>query len=291
MVTTKRLGRGLSALIPDISPERDNNNNVKAGSIHEIEISRIAANPFQPRTDFDPQALQELKQSIAENGLVTPVTVRPHKGSYQLIAGERRFRAVQELGYERIPAYVLEVRDDRQMMEMALIENVQRENLNPIEEALGYQRLIEECTLTQEVVAQKVGKDRVTIANSLRLLKLPDSVQESLRKSELSAGHARALLGLPDRAQQIELWKTILKNSLSVRQVEKLVQRASKPKSAAKKKVSPTAPYAVREAEDKLRRIFGTQVKINLQGKGGKIEVEFYSDNDLERLLELMQKI
>ena len=291
MVTTKRLGRGLSALIPDISPERDNNNNAKAGSIHEIEISRIAANPFQPRTDFDPQALQELKQSIAENGLVTPVTVRPHKGSYQLIAGERRFRAVQELGYERIPAYVLEVRDDRQMMEMALIENVQRENLNPIEEALGYQRLIEECTLTQEVVAQKVGKDRVTIANSLRLLKLPDSVQESLRKSELSAGHARALLGLPDRAQQIDLWKTILKNSLSVRQVEKLVQRASKPKSAAKKKVSPTAPYAVREAEDKLRRIFGTQVKINLQGKGGKIEVEFYSDNDLERLLELMQKI
>lgn len=291
MVTTKRLGRGLSALIPDISPERDNNNNTKAGSIHEIEISRIAANPFQPRTDFDPQALQELKQSIAENGLVTPVTVRPHKGSYQLIAGERRFRAVQELGYERIPAYVLEVRDDRQMMEMALIENVQRENLNPIEEALGYQRLIEECTLTQEVVAQKVGKDRVTIANALRLLKLPDSVQESLRKSELSAGHARALLGLPDRAQQIDLWKTILKNSLSVRQVEKLVQRASKPKSAAKKKVSPTAPYAVREAEDKLRRIFGTQVKINLQGKGGKIEVEFYSDNDLERLLELMQKI
>lgn len=291
MVTTKRLGRGLSALIPDISPERDNNNNAKAGSIHEIEISRIAANPFQPRTDFDPQALQELKQSIAENGLVTPVTVRPHQGSYQLIAGERRFRAVQELGYERIPAYVLEVRDDRQMMEMALIENVQRENLNPIEEALGYQRLIEECTLTQEVVAQKVGKDRVTIANALRLLKLPDSVQESLRKSELSAGHARALLGLPDQAQQIELWKTILKNSLSVRQVEKLVQRASKPKSAAKKKVSPTAPYAVREAEDKLRRIFGTQVKINLQGKGGKIEVEFYSDNDLERLLELMQKI
>lgn len=291
MVTTKRLGRGLSALIPDISPERDNNNNTKAGSIHEIEISRIAANPFQPRTDFDPQALQELKQSIAENGLVTPVTVRPHKGSYQLIAGERRFRAVQELGYERIPAYVLEVRDDRQMMEMALIENVQRENLNPIEEALGYQRLIDECALTQEVVAQKVGKDRVTIANSLRLLKLPDAVQESLRKSELSAGHARALLGLPDRAQQIDLWKTILKNSLSVRQVEKLVQRASKPKSAAKKKVSPTAPYAVREAEDKLRRIFGTQVKINLQGKGGKIEVEFYSDNDLERLLELMQKI
>ncbi len=291
MVTTKRLGRGLSALIPEVSAAHDNNNHVQAGSIHEIEISRIAANPFQPRTDFAPQALQELKQSISENGLVTPVTVRPHNGAYQLIAGERRFRAVQELGYERIPAYVREVHDDRQMMEMALIENVQRENLNPIEEALGYQRLIDECSLTQEVVAQKVGKDRVTIANSLRLLKLPEAVQESLRKSELSAGHARALLGLPDRAHQVDLWKTILKNGLSVRQVEKLVQRASKPKSAAKKKVSPTAPYAVREAEDKLRRIFGTQVKILLQGKGGKIELEFYSDNDLERLLELMQKI
>jgi len=292
MVTTKRLGRGLSALIPEVSSERENNNNhVKAGSIHEIEISRIAANPFQPRIDFDPQALQELKQSISENGLVTPVTVRPYNGAYQLIAGERRFRAVRELGYERIPAYVREVHDDRQMMEMALIENVQRENLNPIEEASGYQRLIDECSLTQEIVAQKVGKDRATVANSLRLLKLPESVQESLRKSELSAGHARALLGLPDREHQVDLCKTILKNGLSVRQVEKLVQRASKPKSAAKKKVSPTAPYAVREAEDKLRRIFGTQVKILLQGKGGKIELEFYSDNDLERLLELMQKI
>ncbi len=291
MVTTKRLGRGLSALIPDIGAERNHKNDAGTGSIHEIEISRIAVNPFQPRTDFDPQALQELKQSISENGLVTPVTVRPYNGSYQLIAGERRFRAVQELGYERIPAYVREVHDDRQMMEMALIENVQRENLNPIEEAFGYQRLIDECNLTQEIVAQKVGKDRATIANSLRLLKLPEAVQESLRKSELSAGHARALLGLPDRAHQVDLWKSILKNGLSVRQVEKLVQRASKPKSAAKKKVSPTAPYAVREAEDKLRRIFGTQVRINLQGKGGKIELEFYSDNDLERLLELMQKI
>jgi len=297
MVTTKRLGRGLSALIPEVSSEGESNNNhVKAGyaregSIHEIEISRIAVNPFQPRTDFDPQALQELKQSISENGLVTPVTVRPYNGAYQLIAGERRFRAVRELGYERIPAYVREVHDDRQMMEMALIENVQRENLNPIEEASGYQRLIDECSLTQEIVAQKVGKDRATIANSLRLLKLPETVQESLRKSELSAGHARALLGLPDREHQVDLWKTILKNGLSVRQVEKLVQRASKPKRAAKKKISPTAPYAVREAEDKLRRIFGTQVKILLQGKGGKIELEFYSDNDLERLLELMQKI
>ena len=291
MVTTKRLGRGLSALIPDFSAECDNNSNAKAGSIHEVEISRIAANPFQPRTDFAPQALAELKQSISENGLVTPITIRPHNDGYQLIAGERRLRAVQELGYERIPAYVLEVRDDRQMLEMALIENVQRENLNPIEEALGYQRLIDECDLTQETAAQKIGKDRATIANALRLLKLPDSIQDSLRKGELTAGHARALLGLPEKAQQVDLWKTILKNGLNVRQVEKLVQRSAKPKSSAKKKTLPTAPYAIREAEDRLRRIFGTQVRIHLQGKSGKIELEFYSDNDLERLLELMQKI
>ncbi|MDZ7363989.1 MAG: ParB/RepB/Spo0J family partition protein [candidate division KSB1 bacterium] len=289
MVTTKRLGRGLSALIPDLSTET--NHQAKGGSIHEVEISRIVANPFQPRTDFDPQALAELKQSISENGLVTPITVRPYDNGYQLIAGERRFRAVQELGYERIPAYILEIRDDRQMLEMALIENVQRENLNPVEEARGYQRLIDECNLTQETVAQKVGKDRVTIANSLRLLKLPDSIQESLRKGELTAGHARALLGLPERSQQIDLWKTILKNGWSVRQVERFVQRVAKPKSTVKKKSSPTTPYAIRETEDKLRRIFGTQVRIHLQGKGGKIELEFYSENDLERLLELMQKI
>jgi ParB family chromosome partitioning protein len=184
----------------------------------------------------------------------------------------------------------LEIHDERQMLEMALIENVQRENLNPIEEALGYQRLVDECDLTQEAVSQKVGKDRATIANALRLLKLPDSIQDSLRKGEVTAGHARALLGLPERSQQTELWKKILKDQLNVRQVEKLVQRATRPKSSAKKK-SPTAPYAIREAEDKLRRIFGTQVRIHLQGKGGKIELEFYSDNDLERLLELMQKI
>ncbi len=287
-MVTKRLGRGLQALIPEVSA--DQSNHASAGSIHEVEISRIVANPFQPRTDFDAQALGELKQSIAENGLVTPITVRSYNSGYQLIAGERRLRAVQELGYTSIPAYVVEIHDERQMLEMALIENVQRENLNPIEEAHGYQRLIDECSLTQEAVSQKVGKDRATIANALRLLKLPDTIQDSLRKGEVTAGHARALLGFSERAQQLECWKKILKDQLSVRQVEKLVQRTTKPKNHAKKK-SPTAPYAIREAEDKLRRIFGTQVRIHLQGKGGKIELEFYSDNDLERLLELMQKI
>jgi ParB family chromosome partitioning protein len=283
-MVTKRLGRGLQALIPDVSGVDEG----RADSIREIEVSRIVPNPFQPRSDFDPQALDELKQSIAANGLVTPITVRSYNNGYQLIAGERRLRAVQELGYASIPAYVLSIQDDRQLLELALIENVQRENLNPVEEAVGYQRLIDECNLTQEAVAQKVSKDRATIANALRLLKLPDLIQNSLRKGELTAGHARALLSLPERTQQIELWKKTLKNKLSVRQVEKLVQHATRPKSNSKKK--PAVPYAIREAEDKLRRVFGTQVRIHLKGKGGTIEMEFYSENDLERLLELMQK-
>ncbi|MDZ7344092.1 MAG: ParB/RepB/Spo0J family partition protein [candidate division KSB1 bacterium] len=283
-MVTKRLGRGLQALIPDINAVEEG----RADSIREVELSRIIPNPFQPRSDFDSQALEELKQSIAANGIITPITVRSYNSGYQLIAGERRLRAVQELGYTSIPAYILDIKDERQLLELALIENVQRENLNPIEEARGYQRLIEDCQLTQEIVAQKVGKDRVTIANALRLLKLPDSIQESLRKGELTAGHGRALLGLPDRARQIELWKKTLKSKLSVRQLERLVQQATRLKTSAKKK--PVVPYAIREAEDKMRRIFGTQVRIHLKGKGGTIELEFYSENDLERLLELMQR-
>jgi ParB family chromosome partitioning protein len=285
-MVTKRLGRGLQALIPDISIADDG----RADSIREIEVSRIVPNPFQPRSDFDPQALEELKQSIAENGLITPITVRAYNSGYQLIAGERRLRAVQDLGYSKIPAYVLNIQDDRQLLELALIENVQREDLNPIEEALGYQRLIDECNLTQEAISQRVGKDRVTIANALRLLKLPDAIKDSLRKGEITAGHGRAMLGLSERTQQIDLWKKIVKEQLSVRQVEKLVQRQARPKTSNSKKKA-TLPYAIREAEDKLRRIFGTQVRIHLKGKGGTIELEFYSENDLERLIELMQKI
>ncbi len=284
-MATKRLGRGLHALIPDM-PEGDG----KTSSVRDIAVARIRPNPFQPRTDFDPQTLDELKQSISENGLITPVTVRAHDSGYQLIAGERRFRAVQELGYESIPAYVLEVRDDSQMLELALVENVQRENLNPIEEALGYQRLIDECALTQEQIAQKVGKDRVTITNALRILRLPEVIRESVRKGGLSAGHARALLAVTDKQDQLRLWKRALRDQLSVRQVEKLAKPNGKP-HAAKKTVPDKRPYAIREAEDALRRILGTQVRIHLTGKGGTIDVEFYSENDLERLLELLHKI
>ena len=285
-MVTKRLGRGLQALIPDVPQEQDG---VKPEAIREIEVSRISANPFQPRTDFDPASLDELKQSIFNNGLITPITVRPHHNGYQLIAGERRLRAVQDLGYATIPAYILEITDDARMLELALIENVQREDLNPIEEAQGYQRLIEECRLTQEDVAQKVGKDRATIANSLRLLKLADPIKESLKKGELSAGHARALLGIPEQPKQLEAWKRIVKDQLTVRQVEKLAQSANRDKKPRKKERQ--TPNEIREAEDTLRRIFGTQVHIQVTGKGGVISLEFYSETDLNRLLELMQKL
>jgi ParB family chromosome partitioning protein len=279
------LGRGLHALIPDVAEEDG-----KPSSVRNISVSLIQPNPFQPRTDFDPQTLEELKRSVSENGLITPITVRPFNSGYQLIAGERRLRVVQELGYESIPAYVLEVRDEAQMLEMALIENVQRENLNPIEEALGYQRLIDDCKLTQEQVAQKVGKDRVTITNVLRILKLPEVIRESVRKGEISAGHGRALLGVADKQKQARLWKRILRDQLNVRQVEKLARPEEKA-PAIKKPMPDKRPYAVRDAEDALRRILGTQVRIHLSGKGGVIEVEFYSENDLERLLELLHKI
>ncbi|MGH7492438.1 MAG: ParB/RepB/Spo0J family partition protein [bacterium] len=285
-MVSKRLGRGLQALIPAVEGE----DGEKPEAIRTIELFRIAPNPFQPRMDFDPASLAELKQSISSNGLITPVTVRPFGNGFQLIAGERRLRAVQELGYESIPAYVLEVTDDTRMLELALIENVQRENLNPIEEAQGYQRLIEECRLTQEEVARKVGRDRTTIANALRLLKLASSIQDSLRKGELSAGHARALLGLPDNASQLAVCKRILKDQLSVRQVERLAQQGARSKKSNKKRDA-EVPFDLREAESILQRILATKVRIQKRGKGGVLEVEFYSADDLERILELLQKI
>lgn len=285
-MATNRLGRGLQALIPELS----NTDSGKLDAVREIEIAKISANPFQPRLEFDSARLAELKQSISQNGLITPITVRPHGSGYQLIAGERRLRAVQELGYKGVPAFVLDVKDDTQMLELAIVENVQREDLNPIEEALGYQKLIEECDFTQEVVAQKVGKDRVTIANALRLLKLAEPIQESVKKGELSAGHARAILTAPDKQKQLALWKKTVKNQLSVRQVEKLARAENGGAGKAAKKKARNVTADVQEAEDMLRRALGTQVRIEKKGKGGTIEIEFYTSDDLERILELIQK-
>lgn len=286
-MAVRRLGKGLGALIPEVSDDE-----VARGRLRDVEVSRVRPNPFQPRETFDPEGLEELKQSIAENGVIQPISVREVELGYELIAGERRLRAVRDLGLTSIPAFVLEVRTDAEMLELSLIENIQREDLNPIDEAAGYQALIDRCHLTQEEVARKVGKDRATIANALRLLRLPKLVQQSLVNGEITAGHARALLSLTDSGEQADLWKKILKKKYSVRQVEEFVKKArNKPKT--KKDRSRKVDPFIQAAEDKIRSTLGTQVRIHKKsrGAGGKIEVEFYSDADLERILELMARI
>nr|HPI72441.1 ParB/RepB/Spo0J family partition protein [bacterium] len=200
MANKKALGRGLGALIPDVPAEEK-----QSKSIQYIEVDKISPNPFQPRETFKPEALAELKQSIAEKGLVQPVTVRRHGAGYQLIAGERRLRAVRDLGMESIPAYLPEVETDEELLELAIIENIHRENLNPMELAASYKRLMDECKLTQEEVAVKVSRDRASVANFLRLLKLPRRIQESLQSNELTMGHARALLSLDTHEEQIDV--------------------------------------------------------------------------------------
>jgi len=283
MARRSALGKGLKALIPEIPAEQAE----QASSVQSIEVSRISANPFQPREHFDDSLLEELKQSIAEKGLVQPVTVRVFDNAYQLIAGERRLRAVRDLGLEYIPAFVLQVEEDEDMLELSIIENIHRENLNPVEIAKGFQRLIEEIHLTQEQVAKKVGKDRSTVTNFLRLLKLPRRIQESIVENELSMGHARTLITLKNTEDQIRIWHQIVKNSLSVRKTEKLVREFSEGKKTAKTKPkSANLPPSIREAEDKLRQSLATQVHIKLSREGGIIDIEFYTDEDLDRIID-----
>ncbi|HEX9652148.1 MAG TPA: ParB/RepB/Spo0J family partition protein [bacterium] len=284
-MAVKRLGKGLGALIPDLSESEVH----RSERLRDVEVSRVVPNPFQPRETFDPVTLEELKQSIAENGVIQPITVREMDSGYQLIAGERRLRAVKDLGLDRIPAYVLQVNTDAEMLELSLIENIQRENLNPIDEANGYQALIIKCHLTQDEVAKKVGKDRSTVTNFLRLLKLPKLIQESLVAGEVSTGHARALLALPSSSDQIALWKKSLSHKLSVRQVESLIKKLQSPEK--KKQPRKEGNPFFREIEDRFRSILGTQVRIIQGSKGGKIEIEYYSKADIERILELMERI
>ncbi len=285
---SKRLGKGLEALIPQVSPDDQSE---KTEALYEVAVSEIKPNSLQPRHEFDREKLDQLKQSILENGVIQPVTVRKVDGFYELIAGERRFRAVSELGFKKVPAYVIDVESDEKMLEMALIENIQRDDLNAIEIAKAYQRLQKEYGLTQEEVSQKVGKERATVANFIRLLKLPEPIQESIQKDEISMGHARALMGLNTRGQQIDLWKKILKNGLNVRKVETLVRDAASDTNDKKAfKQSEKSSFIV-ECENTLRSALGTQVQIKPGHKGGKIEVAYFSDDELERLLELIQSV
>ncbi|MFZ1082093.1 MAG: ParB/RepB/Spo0J family partition protein [Candidatus Kryptoniota bacterium] len=304
MKSNIRLGRGLDALIRKDSTSFDKTiqsgtSRLSVDSVVKIPVRDIRANKFQPRKQFHRESLEELKDSIKENGLVQPVTVRRIDGGlFELISGERRLRAVNELGIKDIPAYVLQVDSDAKMLELALTENLQREDLNPIEIALGYQRLIDECDLTQEQVARKVGKDRVTVTNSLRLLKLPAQIQKSITAGEISEGHARALVAIENQKELFRLFDKTVRNSLSVRQVENEVrQLLGKSKTKSPRTNDSKIPgrngtnnnSVISDIIDKLRKHLGTQVKINYSDTHkGEIKIEFYTDDDLERLIELI---
>jgi len=301
------LGRGLDALInpknlnmdwdsaPDYSKVKiDDGNGVD--QLAKIPIDRVSPNPFQPRTSFDLDALEELKKSILQNGLIQPVTVRRLEGNYQLISGERRLKACIDIGYKDIPAYIIKVDSDETMLALALIENIQRESLNAIETAKAYKRLMDECHLTQEQIADKVGKNRTTIANSIRLLKLPDGVQQSIIKDEISAGHARAIINLPSAKLQLLALRKILKDGLSVRKVEQLAKKLSSSSITSNKKISAKIPSAdstnLNDIEDRLRKVFGTKVMCRRKNDGtGQFIIEFYSNDEFERIFELFEII
>jgi len=284
-MTRKALGRGLSALL---SAEKS----VSIGEeAFQIDVRLIEPSPVQPRTRFEAGALNGLAESIRENGLVQPVVVRRKGGRFELIAGERRWRAAQQAGLEKIPAVVRDVPDDK-LLELALIENIQREDLNAIEEALAYKSLIEAAGLTQEVLAQRVGRDRSYITNYLRLLKLPEDLQGLVQDGKLSTGHARTLLGASDAALQRRLARQIMEKGLSVRDTERLIRQSSGSNTAPAKTVARnrTDDPNVRAAEAKLRRKLGTRVNIlgNAGGVGGRIEIEYYSTQDLDRFYDLL---
>lgn len=279
------LGRGLNALLgdPDLQPQGE-------GSVL-LPISQVEPGLNQPRKRFDPEALADLAESIRVHGIIQPLTVRRlSSGYYQIIAGERRWRAAKEAGLAEVPAVIIEA-DDRKVMELGLIENLQREDLNPAEEARGYQVLMEEYGLTQEQVAQQMGKSRPAIANTLRLLALPEDILKLLEEEALSAGHARAILALPSPALQRQAAKKVIEGQLSVRQTEALVKALQKQKADKPKPDGPDLSLYLGELEKDLSGRLGRKVKIAHRGKKGKIELEYYNDQDLEALLALLQSL
>ncbi len=286
MMSRNALGKGLEALIPQVPSEAVKTEEQPKEGLFHISIDKIKSNPYQPRTRMDEEKLSELTASIREKGIIQPVVVRPAGEEYELVAGERRLTAAKRLGWEKIPVVITGKLSKEEMLELSLIENLQREDLNPIDTAKGYKRLMEECSISQDQMAQKIGKDRSTIANTLRLLHLPEEVQKSVSEGELSEGHARAMLPLPDEKEQITLAKRVIHEGLSVRKIEELVYGKKKP-TAAKRRVK--TPPAFFEIEEKLKQFFGTSVKVSAKEKGGKIEIEFYSEEDLTRILELLQ--
>jgi ParB family chromosome partitioning protein len=277
------LGKGLSALIPD-APEP-----VRTGTM-EVDIDLLSPNEHQPRLTMDDARLEELTQSIKSNGIIQPILVRRDGDAYRIIAGERRWRAAQRAGLQRVPIVVRDVsKGDRQLLELALIENLQRENLNPVDEALAYQRLADDFSLTQDQIAAAVGKDRSSVANFMRLLKLPDEIRGDLAAGTLSTGHARALLPLPEATTQRQAAREVVSRGLSVRETEAMVKRLlTQSSSAALTAGAAEVPKDVhtKAAEDRLRFALGTKVRIVRRGKGGRIEVDFSSEAELNRIYE-----
>lgn len=291
------LGRGLGALLQD-SPAKHGSDEIlpeapKTG-IFELSLESIQVNPYQPRTHFDKEALEELAESIRVQGIIQPITVRRlDQNEYQLISGERRFQASKIAGLAKIPAYVRSA-NDQQMLEMALIENIQRENLNALEIAQSYQRLLAECDLKQEELGDRVGKNRTTVNNYLRLLKLPPSIQAAIRDQKLSMGHARALINVEDVEKQLSIFKKTLEEDLSVRKVEALVKALNEGGSRKKEtpETDPVKKYELNKIQQRLASHFGTKVGLKSDSKNrGEIKIPFHSNSDLNRILEILEII
>ncbi|WP_425449832.1 ParB/RepB/Spo0J family partition protein [Dethiothermospora halolimnae] len=284
MVKKKRgLGKGLSALIPD-----EVENTIESDkSIINIDISKIKPNKEQPRRDFDRDSLYELSNSIKKHGLIQPIIVKKAGNGYEIIAGERRWRAAKDIKLKEIPCIIKEI-DEIEASEIALIENIQREDLNPIEEGLAYKKLMDKYNLTQEKVSEAVGKSRSYIANITRLLKLDKRIIELISSSKISSGHGRTLLALEDKDMQYEVAKRIIENSLNVRDTERLVKNMGSKKKKKKQKKDNTQDPVIRDLEESLRKVLGTKVQIVNGRKKGKIEIEYYSDDDLQRILDLL---
>lgn len=289
------LGRGLSALLKDTSDDimsaKDRNADKVVGNILDIELSAIEENPFQPRTNFNEEALNELAASIKELGVIQPITVRKLSGNkFQLVSGERRFRASKKIGATTIPAYI-RIANDQEMLEMALVENIQRSDLDPIEIALSYQQLIEEIKLTQEELSKRVGKNRTTVTNYLRLLKLDPIIQTGIRDGFLTMGHGRALINIENQHIQLDIYKRIIENNLSVRQTEELVRNSREEKQSSKKGPSTTEmPDFIIESEQEINDFFGQKVEFKLSGNHkGKLVIPFHSKEDFLRIKKLLK--
>jgi len=285
-VSSKRLGRGIEALIN--SELNDKSKKPNSPGVSYINLSDIKPNPDQPRRDFNNNSLDELSKSIKEKGVITPITIRESNKGYEIIAGERRWRAAKKAKLKSIPAYLLNIGDEAEMMEVALIENIQREDLNPIEEAEGYAVLNSKYSLSHDGIAKTIGKKRTTISNALRLLKLPPEIRKSIRSGEITAGHGRAILQKKSISAMKNLWKKIVNESLSVRSAESLVKPKAK-KKKIKSVVFPRAP--IKAIENQLIEIFGTKVKLKPAQIGGSIEIIYFSDDDLERIIDLLQSL